>query len=345
MAIFIYGLECPVDIEVRYVGKSNNPTSRLASHIAAARTGRTNHYCAHWIRKLLALNLSPRIVILAEVASGELWQEVERRIIKDAVARGWRLTNATPGGEGAVFLREEDRRKWSEQKSALMRALNADPNFIKSSKSSEASANRSASAKKKWQDPKYREKMLVSSVTRERLSAAKRKNWENPEYRAKLHMDAMRQKASANSLMRSAALSAAMTQRWASPDFREKMSISRLDSPGRREKMYSPEALAKRAATRRNNPELKAKMVEVNKRPEVIERRSIAMSARWANPEYKSRLVESAKRRSIENPSTIQAITAASHTPEVRARAAATLKATWARKKAAKVAAKAAAQQ
>ncbi|SRR6266550_228766 len=94
---FIYTLADPVTRMVRYVGKSDNPHSRLDMHISDART--KGHYCANWIRSLLQKNLRPIIEIVDEVIRSE-WQAAEAAYIIFYRDEGNDLVNWTPGGDG-----------------------------------------------------------------------------------------------------------------------------------------------------------------------------------------------------------------------------------------------------
>ena len=64
----IYGLKDPVDGQVHYIGKSNNPAQRLQEHIEDAKT---NAARVKWIAALLAIGLSPELVILEKVLRSE----------------------------------------------------------------------------------------------------------------------------------------------------------------------------------------------------------------------------------------------------------------------------------
>lgn len=121
MAVFIYGLHCPLSGEIRYIGKSVNPQKRLRAHISCATRRAADHHTSRWIRRLAANDLAPSLVILHEVGPDERWQDVERELIADAIDRGLPLTNSTSGGEGLDYLNEEDRRRYLANLSASMK--------------------------------------------------------------------------------------------------------------------------------------------------------------------------------------------------------------------------------
>lgn len=98
----IYGLCDPRLVgrsSIRYLGKTSSPLMvRLARHISAARTGEQT-YCYNWIRKLLAVGVSPQIKAL-EITTDGAAPERERAWISRLRATGFNLTNLTDGGEG-----------------------------------------------------------------------------------------------------------------------------------------------------------------------------------------------------------------------------------------------------
>jgi hypothetical protein len=96
---FIYGLVDPRTDEVRYIGKSDNPRSRLAAHL---RDRSDNHRC-HWLGELRSADLQPTLLILDEVCAWG-WQDVEVSWIAYGRDQGWPLTNGTDGGDGVVGL-------------------------------------------------------------------------------------------------------------------------------------------------------------------------------------------------------------------------------------------------
>lgn len=117
MTTFIYALIDPRDLNVRYVGKADNPKQRYSHHChPKARPIRANkraHHltrCGAWVRGLINQGLLPQMVTLEE-CSMDNWRERERYWI--AHHRNDKLTNLTLGGEGLVGYRhtEETRAK------------------------------------------------------------------------------------------------------------------------------------------------------------------------------------------------------------------------------------------
>ena len=92
---YIYTLTDPRNNQVRYVGKSNNPTKRLYCHIG--RTEKNHKYC--WLKSLANEGHQPLLDIIDEVPIDE-WVFWERYWIAQFRAWGFNLTNLTDGGEG-----------------------------------------------------------------------------------------------------------------------------------------------------------------------------------------------------------------------------------------------------
>lgn len=108
---YIYGLTDPRTMEVRYVGKSNNPKARLAIHLLGTTIERyaDNPHKTNWLKSLRSLDLDPILAIL-EIVPIEKWQEREIWWIAELRSRGSKLTNATYGGEGGTPSEETRRR-------------------------------------------------------------------------------------------------------------------------------------------------------------------------------------------------------------------------------------------
>jgi hypothetical protein len=92
----IYALLDPRCGSVRYIGKANNSTKRLQSHIRDARRRKTPVYS--WIGKLAGLGLVPGIRILRTIPRQD-WPAAEREEIAAAKRRGERLLNLAEGGD------------------------------------------------------------------------------------------------------------------------------------------------------------------------------------------------------------------------------------------------------
>lgn len=114
--IYIYGLKDPETRLIRYIGKSDNPHSRLFGHLK----DKSNCHRVHWIQGLVAKGLKPEVVIIEEIIGDWPWQESERHWIAYGREHGWDLTNNTDGGDGVCGLpaetRERMRKTWLGRK-------------------------------------------------------------------------------------------------------------------------------------------------------------------------------------------------------------------------------------
>jgi hypothetical protein len=61
---FIYGLKCPVDNKIRYIGRSLDPDNRLHNHLVGAN--RNNKAKNLWLQSLINKGLKPELVVIEE---------------------------------------------------------------------------------------------------------------------------------------------------------------------------------------------------------------------------------------------------------------------------------------
>lgn len=97
--IFVYGLIDPRTGELRYVGQTINGMDRATAHWRRKSIRNHRDRCHTWVRKLLSLELTPRVEILEECLAEEL-NIIERFWIASILAAGGQLLNMTDGGEG-----------------------------------------------------------------------------------------------------------------------------------------------------------------------------------------------------------------------------------------------------
>ncbi len=118
---FIYGLYDPRDLQLRYIGKADNPNNRLSGHIKEAKRQRRNSHLYNWMRVLLGQGLKPILVILEQCDQWD-WQNAERFWIALAKRIGTKLTNWTEGGDGVSSFTNKGRVLSQEHKENLRRA-------------------------------------------------------------------------------------------------------------------------------------------------------------------------------------------------------------------------------
>jgi len=94
---YIYGLFDPITHEIRYIGKSDDPKTRLTEHIKKYKYGVTHKN--NWIKSLLKNNLKPILEILDIVPYNE-WGFWETYWIDLMRTWGFNLTNIACGGGG-----------------------------------------------------------------------------------------------------------------------------------------------------------------------------------------------------------------------------------------------------
>ena len=109
----IYILQDPISMDVRYVGKSNNPKERLKAHCNSARFKNTHKF--NWIKKLRSLGRKPIMTVIDVVPMND-WHFWEIFWINQFKVWGFRLVNTTRGGDGLskgnqTSFKSEDFRK------------------------------------------------------------------------------------------------------------------------------------------------------------------------------------------------------------------------------------------
>jgi group I intron endonuclease len=118
LTVFIYGLVDPFTNQLKYIGKSVNPTIRLRKHISE-RNKRDSHK-DRWIRKIINKGIKPELIIIDEVSQSN-WGYWEKYYISYFRFIGCTLTNGTSGGDQPPSTKgrkhtEESKRKMSETK-------------------------------------------------------------------------------------------------------------------------------------------------------------------------------------------------------------------------------------
>lgn len=149
----IYVLRDPRNLEIRYVGVTNDPKSRIRKHLSVAKRERRT-YKDKWICSLLNLSMFP---IYETIEITENWKERECFWISEYRKSGYRLTNLTDGGEGATnrVVSNETREKIARKLRGRKMSLQNKEKLI------EANTNR------KWSD-NQREKFILLMTGRKR---------------------------------------------------------------------------------------------------------------------------------------------------------------------------------
>jgi hypothetical protein len=321
---YIYGLFCPVKCAIRYIGKSVDPQARFIGHITTAKTGRGQDHKARWIRKLLAQGLLPELRILATLKTGECWKTVERKFIADARARGHFLTNTTDGGDAFPVLSAEKRAEMSPKIAAGVRKAWTNPRkrkeWLAALNTQEAKQRKSKSLRKAYANPQ----------TREALSIAMRRVWSTPERKEEARLRALKMlsnpeqngrriaaiRVAVNKSEAKARLAAAMAKILSKPEVKAKQSASSKALWGKleyREKLFLPEARAKMSAKAKSNwRSNRSAMMKAMNAPDRVAKISAATTKRNTDPLFMAKL----------------------HSPEVKAKRNAAIKASWAKRKA-----------
>jgi len=120
---YIYGLIDPRNDEIRYVGKTVNPKSRLSGHITESKDLEIVHHRARWVRKLTSLGLKPKMIFLRACSSDE-YEKYETEYIKIYSCN--RLTNSDETGQGNKNRKREvlDRQSESSGRKVYQYDLN-----------------------------------------------------------------------------------------------------------------------------------------------------------------------------------------------------------------------------
>lgn len=164
----IYRLVCPIDKEIKYIGKTTQPLSvRLDSHISYARKKSHLKGKHEWIRTLYNLGLKP-IIEWIETCEGDIWVEREKYWVS-FYSKNFILYNKTKGGEDFIF--KQGNEPWNKG----------------GGKYSPEHIERMSLAKKgKPLNPEHAENVRKSNKKRYEAGELS-KMWENPRKGAEIH--------------------------------------------------------------------------------------------------------------------------------------------------------------
>lgn len=297
MPNYIYALHCPIANTVRYIGKTNNPESRLMSHVSAAKRERKDHYTARWIRKLVREGFRPTMEILETLDDSEPWEEYERFYIEHGEYFGWRLTNTNPGGEGGGYIRPEEKEEWKLK--------------VRAGFTAEVREHISKEVRAAINNP------VTKAVQRENM----RKRWEDPIYRQ--GMTEIARKIAADPAVRQR-LRETTEAFYSDPANRkaisDKLSAFYSTPEGRANKIRTSAAPEKVKASREGqiknwqDPAYREMIMALKTSPEVIKKQSDRSKELWADPAFRAKREEAAARRKAEKAALLAAATSAPYT-------------------------------
>jgi hypothetical protein len=96
--ISIYALTDPNDNAIRYIGKSKNPRSRYAQHIAESRK-RQNTQKKQWIKRLIDAGQKPGLTILFKTQNDTAARIAESRACHANLATIYNLHDPRKGAK------------------------------------------------------------------------------------------------------------------------------------------------------------------------------------------------------------------------------------------------------
>lgn len=275
MVIYIYALAHPETGEIRYIGKSIQPEKRLREHVLSARSGKTEHHAARWLRSLIRNGLEPKLIILMTLPNGEKWGHFEQFFIASAKTMRLRLTNSTDGGDGAALT------------------------------SPEAESRRNASVLTALAKPEVREKISAGVIAsydkngrREQKRAESRAVWKNPEYIAKVAASLATTNARPDVKERRRLVAKETVNR---PEVKAKLAQKTRDwlqtdhgKEHRKALLLDDSHIAKKREAAKvswSKPEHQEKYWAAKNSPEVSTKQSNASKSQWADPEKRERII------------------------------------------------------
>jgi hypothetical protein len=143
--VTIYPLRDPRTLELRYVGKADDPERRFRQHVEQGQLNRYRSRKNSWLKGLLADGHQPLLEIIDEVEPDRA-NEAEVYWINWYLSQGARLTNGTAGGDGGAITDPEAK--------ARVRAAH-----LGSKASDKTKKKMSAAAKARCADEKERERL------------------------------------------------------------------------------------------------------------------------------------------------------------------------------------------
>jgi hypothetical protein len=177
--VYIYTLSDPDTGEVRYLGKTFNPKSRMANHLCSAKKNPRSHVRC-WIKSVLNRGDMPTIEVIDECDS-YTGSELEKSYIRVYRAVGVRLTNCRDGGDAFDGVRPTSKKIVSEEtkqrhrEAALRRGVSE--RLLKAGASCRVGSKLSEAHKKAISDANRHPK---SEQTISRMRAAQKARFSDP---------------------------------------------------------------------------------------------------------------------------------------------------------------------
>ena len=178
----IYALVDPRDDEVRYIGRSSNGLRRPQAHLVPSAR-RTKSHKIHWINSLAEDGLLPRIEVLENFEEEKELNDAERFWIAQGKGLGWRLTNATKGGEGGlgIIMSAETREKMGVSRRGKRRPPEVGAKVAAALRGRTASEEARANMRAGWKN-----RAPATEETRAKIAAAHRGKRASAETRARM---------------------------------------------------------------------------------------------------------------------------------------------------------------
>lgn len=351
--IYIYALVCPISGEIRYIGKCKNQQRRLTRHLYDAVKHTNKRHVTRWIKKLLDHDLLPEMRIIRELEDGADWQSAEQEEIKAHRAAGFDLTNLTAGGDGFHDVHQDVLAK----RGLLKKAFLAIPeNYAKHlamcrevHTKPEVKLKHSVATKALWEDPISRAAMIAAMnepEAQQRRAAATKRRYDDPIYVYK-HAKQIQERFSSPEGL--AQIRSAGEKCRSDPDLEAKRLAAAKEAQSK------PEYKAKQGADSKErwaDPEFRARSpewIEKGKQTrlanggyghsdETRAKQADSANARWADP-IKGEAGRAANRTPEKRAKMSEKAYEVAKRPEVKAKRSAAMKASHARRKAAKLAA------
>ena len=114
MELYIYTLSDPTSNEIRYIGKTKNMKDRLQRHMSPCNLKDTWQPKTKWLKYLKNNNLKPIMEVL-DIGHENNIDDLEVYWISQFKTWGYKLTNATKGGDGFNWIGRKHKKETIEK--------------------------------------------------------------------------------------------------------------------------------------------------------------------------------------------------------------------------------------